>query len=144
MIEMDFVVMKEDYSRYLLSDGTILKVKIVVKKVFRTADLTPQGYPNSVSIDSFNAVVAMVQQSQKRKPSKERWDPTRDKGEEIKFEPQEEKWQEYMTADGFRILVKPVMTKVIKYSKYNDFSEPVYSATIQAITNMEKLSSTAT
>ncbi|MCR6693027.1 MAG: hypothetical protein MRT15_11590 [archaeon YNP-LCB-003-016] len=32
MIECDFTVISEDYSRYLLQDGTILKVKIVVKK----------------------------------------------------------------------------------------------------------------
>lgn len=32
MIECDFTVTSEDYSRYLLQDGTTLKVKIVVKK----------------------------------------------------------------------------------------------------------------
>ncbi len=37
MIEMDFVVLTENYSRYLVEDGTILKVKIVVKKILRSA-----------------------------------------------------------------------------------------------------------
>ncbi len=75
MIEMDFAVMNEDFSRYLLHDGTILKVKIVVKKILRSAESTAQGYPASISIDSINAVAAIVPQSLKREPSREPWDP---------------------------------------------------------------------
>jgi hypothetical protein len=144
MVEMDFAVMAEDYSRYLLQDGTTLKVKIVVRKIFRTAEITPQGYPASLSIDSVNAVAAIVPPSLKGAPSKERFDPTKDVGEEIKFDPIEEKWQTYMTPEGYKILVKPVLTKVIKYKKYNQYGEPIYSAVIQAITNIEKITSTAT
>lgn len=141
-IEMDFVVMKEDYSRYLVKDGTILKVKIVVRKILKSAELTAEGYPASISIDSINVVTAIVPPGLKREPSREPWDPRRDVGEELKFEPTEEKWQEYMTNEGFRILVKPVVTKVLRYNKYNNFGEPIYSAVIQAITNIEKLGST--
>ncbi|NWG09147.1 MAG: hypothetical protein HXX80_02345 [Nitrososphaerales archaeon] len=144
MIEMDFAVIKEDFSRYLIHDGAILKVKIVVKKILRTAELTAQGYPAGTSIDSVNAVAAIVPQALKREPSKEPWDPRRDVGEEVKFEPQEEKWQEYMTTEGYRILIKPVLTKVFRYNKYNDYGEPIYSAVIQSITNIEKLGTTAT
>jgi len=143
-IEMDFTVMEEDYSRYLVQDGTILKVKIVVKKIFRSPILTAQGYPAEIGIDSTNAVAAIVPPHLKKEPSKEPWNPARDIGHEMKFEPQEEKWQVYMTTDGFKVLVKPVVTKVIKYDKYNVFGEPIYSANIQAIVNIEKLVSTAT
>jgi len=144
MIEMDFVVMSEDYSRYLLQDGTTLKVKIVVRKIFRTAEITLQGYPASLGIDSTNAVVAIVPPALKRAPSKERFDPARDVGDEVKFDPIEEKWQTYKTPEGYKILVKPVLTKVIKYKKYNQYGEPIYSAVIQAITNIEKITSTVT
>jgi len=144
MIEMDFVVLTEDYSRYLVQDETILKVKIVVKKILRSADVTPQGYPAGVGIDSINAVAAIVPSHLKGRPSREPWNPARDVGEEIKFDPQDEKWQSYMTPEGFKVSVKPVVTKVIRYQKYNDFGEPIYGATIQAITNIEKISSTVT
>lgn len=144
MIEMDFVVMSEDFSRYLLQDGTILKVKIVVRKIFRAAEITPQGYPVSIGIDSINAIAAIVPPGLKGPPSRERFDPTKDVGEEIKFEPMEEKWQTYMTPEGYRIMVKPVLTKVIKYNKFNQFGEPIYSAVIQSITNIEKITVTAT
>jgi hypothetical protein len=144
MIEMDFTVMTEDYSRYLVQDGTTLKVKIVVKKIFRSAILTPQGYPAEVGVDSVNVVAAIVPPGLKGTPSTTPWNPAKDVGQEMKFEPMEEKWQSYITNDGFKILVKPVVTKVIKYDKYNVFGEPIYSASIQAITNIEKLISTAT
>ncbi|MEM3489744.1 MAG: hypothetical protein QXO75_08865 [Nitrososphaerota archaeon] len=144
MIECDFTVISEDYSRYLLQDGTILKVKIVVKKIFRSAEITPEGFPVGLSFDSVNAVTAIVPPAMKGQPSKEPWDPRRDVGKEIKFEPQEEKWQEYVTNDGFKIMVKPVVVKVLKYDKRNIYGEPIYAATVQAITNVEKFTSTAT
>jgi len=144
MIELDFAVVNEDYSRYLVQDGTTLKVKIVVKKIFRSADMTPQGYPAAVSMDSMNAVAAIVPPALKSAPSKEPWSPTRDVGQELRFDPIEEKSQQYITNDGFRILVKPVLTKVFRYDKYNNFGEPIYSVNIQAITNIEKFSSIAT
>lgn len=143
MIEMDFEVLSETFSRYLVQDGTTLKVKIVVKKIFRTAQMTAQGYPANVGVDSINVVAAIVPPSLKKKPSKERWDPTKDIGKELKFTPQQEEWQTYMTTEGFKVLIKPVLTKVIRFDKYNDFGEPIYTANVQAITNIERISSTA-
>lgn len=143
LIESDFIVLKEDYSRYHLHDGTVLKVKIAVKKILRTPIMTAQGYPGNLGMDAVNIVSALVQAANKRPPTKEPWDAARDVGTEIKFEPLEEKWQEYMTTDGFKVLVKPVVVKVFKYDKYNSFGEPIYSATIQAITNIEKIVATA-
>ena len=43
VIEMDFEIMDENFSRYLVTDGTILKVKAVVKKIFRQPILNAQG-----------------------------------------------------------------------------------------------------
>ncbi len=143
-IEMDFVVVSEDYSRYLLQDGTIIKAKAVVRKILRFGEITPQGYPAQLGLDSVNVATAIVPPHLKSAPSKEPWNPTRDVGEEMKFDALEEKWQEYVTNDGYKILVKPVVTKVIKYKKFNDFGEPIYSTVIQAITNIERFTSTAT
>lgn len=44
--EVDFVILNEDYSRFLIvPDGTIIKAKVVLKKIFFTVDRTPEGYP---------------------------------------------------------------------------------------------------
>lgn len=143
--EMDFAVVSEDYSRYLIiKDGTTLKVKIVVRKILRAGDITPQGYPQAIGLDSINAIAAIVPPAARGPPSNELFDITREVGEEVKFEPIEEKTQEYVTPDGYKITVRPVVTKVIKYKKFNVLGEPVYNATIQAITNMERFATTAT
>ncbi|HEV2137302.1 MAG TPA: hypothetical protein VGR53_00500 [Nitrososphaerales archaeon] len=143
MVEADFSVLREDYSRYLVEDGTMLRVKIVVRKILKTPAKNPQGYPLSMGVDSVNVVSAQVPDRLKRKPSSERFDITREVGKESKFELMgDQRDQEYITSDGFRILMKPVVTKVFKYDKFNEFGEPIYNVTVQAITNIEKVSAT--
>ena len=54
----------------------------------------------------------------------------------------EEVWQEYHTKDGYKILVRPVVTKVLKYEKYNAFGEPIYSVgNIQQIIDIKHIKS---
>ncbi|HYY91769.1 MAG TPA: hypothetical protein VE955_07255 [Candidatus Dormibacteraeota bacterium] len=141
---MDFAVVSEDYSRYLLKDGTTLKVKILVRKIMREGLITAQGYPINLGLDAANIVTAIVPPALKHNPSKEPWNPLTDVGTELKFEPIEEKWQEYITPDGYKIQVKPIVTKVIRYDKYNQFGEPIYNASVQTIVNIERFTSTAT
>lgn len=74
----------------------------------------------------------------------EPWNPQRDKGEEKKFEDQDVKIQEYMTSNGFKVTIKPVLAKVFRYQKYNVFGEPIYSVSMQSILNIDKIPSTST
>lgn len=140
MKEVDFSVIKEDWSRYLVNDGTILKVRVVVRKILRSVEVSPLGYPN-FGIESMNAVTAIVSDTLRRPPSREPLNPKVDQAEEIEFIPQEEKWQEYHTIDGFKVFVKPVVTKVFRYNKYNAFGEPIYNVNVQAIVNAGKIGS---
>ncbi|MGC8848815.1 MAG: hypothetical protein ACP5QE_08230 [Conexivisphaera sp.] len=124
-----------------MEDGTILKVKVVVRKIMRSPTMQ-QGYPVSVVLDTMNAVAAIVPPGLKGQPSSEPFDPSRDVRVELKFEEQDVKQQEYITNDGYRILVKPVVTNIFRYKKYNVFGEPIYSATIQQITKIERIATT--
>lgn len=141
--ETDFIVLSEDFSRYLLSnDGTRMKAKIVLKKVFFSPLKTQEGYPHQTAFDSQNVVVAMVPQELKRPPSQS-FDANRDPRSEMKFEEQEIKWQEYMTSTGFKIRIKPVVVKVFKYTdKYNEYGEPIYYVSMQSITSIDKIETT--
>ena len=112
--EVDFIVREEDYSRFLLNDGTIIKAKIVLKKLLFSNATTPEGYPRQTNFDTVNAISAIVQEANKRVPSTEPFNPQQ-KGEEIKFQDQDVKTQEYMTSNGFRVTIKPVLSKVFKY-----------------------------
>jgi hypothetical protein len=142
--EVDFVVINEDYSRYLVHDGSILKVKIVVRKILFAAQRTPEGYPAAVNVDAINIATAIVPPGNRREPSVEPFDATKDKGEEKRFEEQEVKKQEYMTTNGFRVTIKPVLTKVFRYEKFNNFGEPIYTTAMQSIINIDKITNTAT
>lgn len=139
--EADFIVRDEDYSRYLLNDGTILKAKIVLRKILFSGVKTPEGYPAQTNFDTINAVAAIVPPANKRPPSAEPFNP-KQKGEEISFQEQEVKTQEYMTSDGFRITIRPVLSKVFKYSQVNMYGEPTYQVVLQNITNIDKIEST--
>lgn len=61
--ELDFDIVKEDWSEYQLSDGTYMKMKTVVLKVFWVLDdqgnrtYTPDGDPNLLVRNS-NQVIA--------------------------------------------------------------------------------------
>lgn len=142
MKELDFFVIKEDYSRFLLNDGTTMKVKIVIRKIFSSPLNTPEGYPTDLAFDGFNLAVALVPRNIKREPT-EPFDPLNDKGDEIQFTEQRINEQEYMTDDNLRISIRPILTKVFKYKKYNAFGEPVYTVSLQQITNMDKVQSTS-
>lgn len=137
--EVDFHVVSEDFSRYSLKDRTLLKAKVVVKKIIASPEKTPEGYPTSLALDTVNVISAMVDQSERREPSKEPFNFQVDKGEEVEFEEfGKPEIQKYMTNEGYTVTVKPVVTKILKYKKYNNYGEPVYYANIQAITNIEK------
>lgn len=142
LTEVDFCVIKEDYSRYLLDDGTLIKVKIVVRKIFTSPVITPEGYPTDTVFAADNAVTALVPANLKRPTSTEPYNPATDKGSEINFTEQKINTQEYQTDNGLRVTIRPVLTKVFRYDKYNQFGEPVYNTRIQQITHVDKTGST--
>lgn len=132
--EVDFRVMKEDFGRYDLSDGTLLKIKAVVHKMLRSVDINPVGYPD-VAIDSSSVVTAIVPDALKGSPSAP-FDIDKERPEEVQFTPQDVLLQEYLM-DGFMVSVQPALTKVFKYNKFNARGEPVYGTVIQPILNID-------
>ena len=75
-------------------------------------------------------------------PSTQPIDTQNDIPEELRFEELEIKDQEYITPDGFKIIIKPVLQKIFKYNTFNGTGEPVYQATIHSIPNIEKIRNT--
>lgn len=139
--EVDFIVRKEDYSRFILDDETVIKAKIVIRKIYVSPINTPEGYPTQTAFDATNVVVAKVQPSLKRSPSNEPLNLQTDVGEEIRCLKEEIREQEYNTDNHFRITVRPVLTKVFRYNKYDIFGDPIYNVSLQQITNIEKMQS---
>ena len=134
--EVDFMILKEDWSRYLIDDGTELRVRVVVRKIIE-AGMGDFGYPN-FAVEAMNAISALCPDKLKR-PQSTSFNAKTDPKVEIGFRIHEEKWQEYQTTSGYKVLVKPVVVKVFKYDKYNTLGEPIYYASVQSVTNAEKL-----
>lgn len=141
MGEIDFQVVKEEYTRYLLADRTLLKVKIPATKMIESDRIDATGYP-SIAVNTTSIVCAIVPEHLKKEPSSTGINPSVDRPIGVDFSMTEEVWQEYHTKDGYKILVRPVVTKVLKYEKYNAFGEPIYSVgNIQQIIDIKHIKS---
>jgi hypothetical protein len=134
----DFVILKEDWSRYRIDDGSIMKVRVAVIDIYRSIQTSNTGYPELQYI-SQNLVSAIVPEKLRGIPSIQPVDIQNDIPEELRFEELEIKDQEYITPDGFKIIIKPVLQKIFKYNKFNGTGEPVYQVTMHSIPNIEKI-----
>ena len=67
--EVDFSVIKEEYSRFLLDDGTRIKPKIVVRKIFTSIQTTPEGYPIQTGFDVIHIAAAKVPENLRKDPT---------------------------------------------------------------------------
>lgn len=124
--EVDFKVTREDYCRYQLEDGTLLKVKMCVLKIGESLSRGPGGYPK-FGFQINNVVTTLVPDRLRSAPSTRVVDLNTEPAKEIGFTVQENEWQEYELVDGFLVRIKPVVTKIFKYDAHNGFGEPIYS-----------------
>ncbi len=140
-IKWDFVILKEDWSRYRIDDGSIMKIRVAVIEIYRSIQTSNTGYPE-LQYFSQNLISVIVPEKLRGIPSTQPIDTQNDIPEELRFEELEIKDQEYITPDGFKIIIKPVLQKIFKYNTFNGTGEPVYQATIHSIPNIEKIRNT--
>ena len=121
---LDFIVTREDWCRYDLSDEAILKVKVVLTRVFKQqgqlySDFQPihviltneRGTPDS-NIKSLQELQSSIVR-------------------EVRFTIIIQDWNEYVVDDGTTIKIQPIVTKVVKTSKFDPRGFPVYLCDIQ-------------
>jgi hypothetical protein len=121
---VDFIVTREDWCRYDLSDNVILKVKVVLTRVFKQqgqlyCDFQPiyviltneRGNPdsNTKSVEELQSLAK----------------------EDVRFTAVSQDWNEYVVDDGTTIRIQPIVTKVVKTSKFDRNGFPVYLCNIQ-------------
>lgn len=125
---VDVVSASEDWSKYRLMDGTILKVREVLIKATRLSAFDEKGNPvyNLNSQTIFGAVPAKSTLGKESAPftqeelSKSVVDPN------IEFEVIQEPWNKYVLADGTEIEIKAVLSTASKTNKYGHHGEPIY------------------
>jgi hypothetical protein len=133
--ELDFTIVSEEWNRYNLSDGSVLKIRPIVVKIFETEQKTPTGEP-VFGFASLN-VASVTVPDELKKPSK---------GEEnietpVEFEPVKEIWNTFTLEERFNLKVKLVVSRVTRTSKVNQFGEPIYFVKSNNISDAESIKS---
>jgi hypothetical protein len=121
----DFTVVREDWCRYDLANNSILKVKIILTKVFRV-----QG---TYSADFQHVVVVLT--NERGTPDTHIYSASELQSsivqDDIRFTTISQDWNEYVTDDGTRIKIQPMIMKVSKTSKFDARGEPQYWVEVQ-------------
>ena len=136
--DLDFKILREDWNVYELADGSILKVRFVLRKVIRTKAFNPDGEPG-YAFGSRNFLAP-------RTPKKLMGPPTipppteeqvraSDKVE-VDFRVKTENWNEYVVEDGAKARIKLVVTKVERTNFFDQMGYPVYGASSNIVTSV--------
>jgi hypothetical protein len=127
---LDFLVVREDWCRYNLSDDSVLKVKIVLTKVYKNqGQLMCEILPIHVILTN----------------EKGESDPKLYSMEELKASVNKdigiaaviEDWNEYVVDEGTNIKIRPIVSKIAKTSKFDSNGFPRYICQIQGNMKME-------
>jgi hypothetical protein len=121
---LDFIVTREDWCRFDLSDNTILKVKVILTKVYRQqGQLYSDFQPIYVVLTNERGTPDLNIKSLQELQSSA--------GKDIRFTTVYQDWNEYVVDDGTIIRIQPIVTKVVKTSKFDSKGFPVYLCNIQ-------------
>lgn len=128
---LDFDVVKEIWDRYELADNTILKVKAVLTAV-RKADPSKESEQNAkggYTMDFQNIIVMLT--NERGLPDPRAYSPQELQAaivkEDIHYTTISQEWNEYITDDGAKIRLQPLLIRVNKTSKFDAKGQPVYT-----------------
>lgn len=131
-IRVDFTPINEKWETYKLSDGTKLKVKLIITGVFRTEIYDPTtGEPAYAFNWQTPIVIVECPPNLKGEPSPQPITPEQAQKnvvEVVDFEStaKEENWNVYNLSDGSVLRAKLVITRIAKTSLYDVTGEPYY------------------
>jgi hypothetical protein len=129
---LDFEVVKEIWNRYELADNTVLKVKVILTAV-RKADPSQASEPNAkggYTMDFQNVIVLLS--NERGLPDPRVYPPQELQAatvkEDIRYTTMSQEWNEYMTDDGAKIRLQPLLLRVNKTSKFDAKGQPIYTS----------------
>ena len=151
MIDEDFKVLEEDFSRWILRDGTILKARIALHKIFFTSTKKRDGYPKDYYIDTVNIMSPIIPEKLKKPSSGKRVELIEDIKKEINIDGVGKKVaikemqiqnQSYITLSGFKLTITPILGDVHRLKEYDPNGSPVYAVRMGPISKLEKIRKT--
>lgn len=119
-----FKVSKEDWSTFMLSDGTELRVKLVVTRIGR--------FSGGFNVDVTPPIVSSISPSELKGPPNSNEQPERTSPVDVLQE--ECPWNEYVLEDGTTIPMKLVIWGVKRsLSKFDKRGEPLWEFGFQIV-----------
>ena len=121
---LDFTVSREDWCRYDLSDGSILKVKLIATKIRKKN--------STYNVDVQNIIVVLS--NERDQPDSKAYSPLelqQSITHDLRYTIIIQDWNEYVVDDGANIKVQPIVTKVAKTSKFDLHGDPIYLVNVQ-------------
>jgi len=133
-VDVDFEVIREPWNKYQLTDGAIVKVKLVLTVVRRKELVRADGTVEKTLGYSFESqsptVVHSVPENLKGPPSTESYDPKQLESavvqDDISYSTLFEDWNEYIDETGSKIRLKTTVSRVARTSKFDRYGNPVY------------------
>lgn len=133
--DIEFEIIKENWNEYELSDGAILKTKLVLGKV-----LCPPGATLETTVafnfQTQNMIIAYVPTKMKGTPIGRHLTPEEIRDsivEDLDFEPKKEVWNEYKLPNNINIKLKLMLTRVAKTDKFAPDGAPIYATSTQVV-----------
>jgi len=140
--EVDFEVMEEPWNEYRLSDGAVLRLRVIVVKFFKTERTDPVlGLP--VYVVAYQNVLS-VKSSERDKPNPPPSSRLADIPPELREEVEvaeviREGWNRYLVEGRYIYELRPVITRVIKLKGYFDVAGyPVYHVFSQNVSRVKE------
>lgn len=133
-----FETVKEDWSVYKLRDGSTVRIRYILIKVLKRAQLDVFGNPTYDL--NYGTVAGVIADPSLLGPPSPRASPeVLNKSiveKDIGFDPVTEPWNEYRVENNI-MKVKLVLTKVARTSIFDEHGEPSYLLNSQPITTSE-------
>jgi hypothetical protein len=146
--EVDFNILREDWTKYRLPDDIILRIRVPVIKLFEQEG--DAGQPR-FSAGAQNFVSLLVPESQLKNEGEgevqvgEITNEQIRNGTDVEFQPisPPDQWQEYRTSDGWIVRLKPEVGRVVRIKTYfaqpqTKHLEPMYWVNIQPVFQVKK------
>ena len=123
---IDFEIIKEPWNKYQISDGSVLKTRIILTEVERVM----KGTKPEFSVNSQTLVVLSADPSLKGEPSTERH-TAREIEEaierkDIRYDTLSQEFNEYILDDGTKIKIYSNITNIDRTKLHNAKGNPIY------------------
>jgi len=127
-VEYSFEVIREPWNIYELPDGTLLKVKHVLKRVFKRRD--PEGKISWETDVQAIITLSHVPEKSKGPPSTTGYSHEQLLSQiverDITYKTLSEEWNEYILEDGTKLRMKFTVARISKTDKFDRRGEPIY------------------